>query len=158
METQVNPFEAPSAELEPSSGFERVNAAIYTPGQITAGTFLGGALVGIYFLHRNFRGMDQETNASKTLIGGSILVVALIAILPFLPSRFPNFVIPLAYTLVAKEVANRYQMKKTAILASEHYHPVSNWRVAAETFVGLIAFLILVIGGLFLIQIFRRGL
>jgi len=148
-------MDARASSLEATATPQEDKTPVYSPGQVKAGTFLGGPLVGIYFLYRTFKGMGQEASASKTLTGGLIFVIALAALLPFLPSRFPNIVIPLAYALIAESVAKRFQLKKPEILGSDRYRLVSNWRVAAQTLAGLIIFLIVIFGEVFLILSIR---
>jgi len=51
------------------------------------------------------------------------------ALLPFVPDRFPNYVIPLLYSIAAGFVADKWQLRKQAILDSGKYQIQSNWRV-----------------------------
>jgi hypothetical protein len=125
---------------------------------VTAGAFLGGALVAVYFLYRTFKAMKQGTFAFRTLIGGSAFILAVMALLPFLPSRFPNIGIPLAYTLAAKEIENRFPMKKKGIVASDQYQLVSNWRVAMEILLGFVILASLIIAAALVIQVSRGRL
>ena len=62
------------------------------------------------------------------------------AILPFLPDKFPNMVIPLVYSGLARIIADKKQLSKEAILASANYVRCSAWNVTIVCLVSLVSF------------------
>ena len=72
-----------------------------------------------------------------------------LATLPFLPDRFPRYVLPLAYSISAGAIAERWQLGKAAILESSQYQIQSTWRVACLGVILLIAFLVVAFMELF---------
>jgi hypothetical protein len=124
--------------MEPTVG----NPKLYTPIQIRAGSFLGGPIASVYFLRENFRVLGKVSEAKTTLAWGIAFVVCLLALLPFLPARFPNYLIPLAYSIAAGSIAEKWQLQKQAIVNSGRYQFQSNWRVFGLAVLFLVAFLI----------------
>jgi hypothetical protein len=102
---------------------------IYSPNQVAAGSFLGAPGAAVYLLWKNFKSLGNSSAAKRTLAWGSVLIVLLLAALPFIPSNFPNYAIPIAYTIIARLLAERLQMSKQAIADSEQYQFQSNWNV-----------------------------
>src|SRR5690349_15440202 len=102
---------------------------LYSPQQIALGSFWGGPFAAVYFLKENFLVLNQPGRAKRTLQFGALISGAMIGVLPFLPDKFPNLVMPLAYCIAARELAKVYQLKKEAIATSDLYTFRSNWRV-----------------------------
>ena len=102
---------------------------IYSPRQVFGGSFLGGPIAAVYFLHRNFQTLHNGDAARRTLWWGVVFNVGLIALIPFLPERFPNYVLPLAYSWAARGIATSKQMSKETIASSPEFSFYSNWRV-----------------------------
>ena len=121
------------------------NPKLYTPLQIRAGSFLGGPIASVYFLRENFRVLGKVPEAKTTLAWGIPFVICLWALLPFLPTRFPNYVIPLAYSIAAGSIAEKWQLQKQAIVNPGKYQFQSSWRVFGLALLFLLAFLI--VGG-----------
>ncbi len=122
---------------------------IYSPTQVAVGSFGGGPIATVYALWTNFRSLDNRSGAKQTIVWGSVFVVGLFLILPFLPDKFPNYAIPVAYSMTARLIAEKFQMTKTAILQSERYEFQSNWNVLGISIGFLIAFLIIAVAWLF---------
>ena len=102
---------------------------IYSPRQVSAGSFLGGPIALVYFLRNNFQRLGNNAAAAQTLLWGILFNIAILASIPFLPKHFPHYVIPLAYSLAAQGIAGAKQMKKESIAASLQFCFHSNWRV-----------------------------
>ena len=102
---------------------------VYSPTQVAVAAFFGGPIATVYVLWKNFRALDNHAAAKKTLIWGAVFLVAILVALPVLPDKFPNFAIPLAYTIVARQIADKYQMSKRSILDSTSHDFQSNWNV-----------------------------
>jgi hypothetical protein len=114
---------------------------LYTPLQVRLGSFLGGPIASVYFLRENFRTLGKASEARATLGWGGAIVIGLLASLPFLPTRFPNYVVPLAYSYAAGSITERWQLQKQAIVDSGTYQVQSNWRVFGLALLFLVAFL-----------------
>lgn len=72
---------------------------LYSPRQATTASIIGGPLAGLYVVRTNYQEMGRQAAARSALIYGLVFIAALFAILPFLPERFPNVVLPVAYSL-----------------------------------------------------------
>ena len=118
------------------------NPKLYTPLQIRAGSFLGGPIASVYFLRENFRVLGKASEAKTTLAWGIAFVICLWALLPFLPTRFRNYIVPLAYSIAAGSIAEKWQLQKQAIVDSGRYQFQSSWRVFGLALLFLFAFLI----------------
>src|SRR4051812_35538525 len=102
---------------------------IYSPKQIFAGSFLGGPIALVYFLRNNFQRLGNNTVAAQTLLWGVLFNIIILAAIPFLPKHFPNYVIPLAYSWIARGIADANQLNKESIATSLQFCFHSNWRV-----------------------------
>ncbi len=144
-----NPYASPTANVvdRPTAG-EPVR--LYSPTQVACGT-IGGPVGLIYFLWANFSSLGNSSGARKTLAYGALLILAIPAILPFLPDNLPNSPVTLAYILVARGVATRYQMTKQAIADSLRYDFHSNWRVFGIGMLCLVGSVVVIMGPLLLL-------
>jgi hypothetical protein len=122
---------------------------LYTPSQVRAGSLLGGPIAAVYFLTTNFRVLERSREARTTVFWGIAFVVGLMALLPFLPGRFPNYVLPLLYSIAAGAVAEHRQLQKQAIVDSETYRIQSNWRVIGLALLFLLTFMLIGVVELF---------
>jgi len=119
-----------------------VDPKLYTPLQVRFGSFLGGPIASVYFLRENFRVLGKVSEARTTLIWGSAFVICLWASVPFLPTHFPSYVVPLAYSYAAGSIAEKWQLQKQAIVDSGTYQVQSSWRVFGLALLFVLAFLI----------------
>ncbi|HEY2685666.1 MAG TPA: hypothetical protein VGI93_19305 [Steroidobacteraceae bacterium] len=101
----------------------------YTPMQVRVGSWLGGPIAAVFFLRENFRVLDRSAQAKATLLWGAAFCVASFSLLPFLPDRFPDYLVPLAYSYAAGAIAAKWQLPKQAIVNSTAYQLQSNWRL-----------------------------
>jgi hypothetical protein len=115
---------------------------IYSPTQIAVSSFCGGPFAAVFTLWKNFRSLENASGAMQTLVWGSLFVVVLFVVVPYLPDKFPNVAIPLAYALTARFIAQQHQMTKQAILESDRYAFQSNWNVFGISIGFMIAFLV----------------
>lgn len=122
---------------------------VFSPMQVFAGSFLGGPAAAVYFLWRNFLSLEKGREARLTLLWGIVFNIAVLGSLPFLPQRFPNYVIPLAYCLAARVVVETLQFKKDAIASSSRFAFESGWRVAGIGVLFLVATVVVWITVLF---------
>ena len=96
-------------------------------------------MAAVYFLRRNFQTLGNPDAARKTLWWGILFNIAITAVIPFLPDRFPNYVLPLAYSWAAHGIAASKQLSKEAIASSHEFSFASNWRVVGIALIFLIA-------------------
>lgn len=119
---------------------------LYSPMQVMVGSFVGGPFAVVYMLWQNFRALGEEPEARQMLIWGAVFVAAVFAILPMLPENFPNYVLPVIYSLGARLVAERFHLTKQAINESDRYAQQSNWNVLGISVAFLLAFIVLGVG------------
>ena len=129
---------------------------LYSPTQVTVGSFAGGPFAVVYMLWMNFRALGEAAEAKRMLIWGFVFVAAVFAILPMLPEGFPNYVLPITYSLGARLVAERFHLTKQAIKQSEHYGFQSNWNVFGISVGFLLAFMALAV--VFVLALDETGL
>jgi hypothetical protein len=122
---------------------------LYTPLQVRLGSFLGGPIAAAYFLRENFCVLARVPEARSTVVWGAAFVTGLMVLLPFLPERFPNYLIPLLYSYAAGSVAEKWQLQKQAIVSSGIYGVQSNWRVLGLALLFMIAFIVILFAELF---------
>ncbi len=118
---------------------------LYSPTQVTVASFVGGPFAAVYTLWMNFRALGDAAEARMTLIWGFVFVMAVFGILPALPEGFPNYVLPVIYSLGARLVAERFHLTKQAIRESERYGFQSNWNVLGISVAFLLAFIVLAV-------------
>lgn len=119
-------------------------AKLYTSGQAFAASFLGGPMAMTYVLWKNFQLLGNIGGARHTLIWGTVFVVVILLIAPFIPSGVPSYALPVLYAVPARLVVEKYQLSKQAILQSDKYGIRSVWNVAAVTVGFLLGFAVLI--------------
>lgn len=114
---------------------------LYSIGQITGATFLGGPFAGGVLLALNYRALAQPAKAWKALAGGAAAMAVLVALIAVLPEGVPNGVIPVAYTIAMGGVAQHLQ----GALITQHLGAGgpkgSNWTTAGLGCGSLVVFL-----------------
>jgi len=144
-----NPYATPNSDLiaTPASATH-----LYSPAQAACGALLGGPVGLIYFLRANFKALGNERLEKNTLIYGCILVVALVVALPLLPDKFPSAPFTVGYVVAARQIAEKFQMTKQAILNSSQYGFHSNWRVFGIGLLTLVGSAVVVAGPLLILH------
>ena len=108
---------------------------LYSPTQVQASALLGGPVAMVFVLKNNFDALGNKSGSKKTIIWGAIFIaLILLALTLGLIFREPfaghsNYLFPLVYSLVARQIAEKCQMSKRAILDSKGYEFRSNWYV-----------------------------
>lgn len=115
---------------------------MYSPNQISLGTYLGGPFAAIYFLKRNFDALNKEDLSKKTMQIGILFSIIILATMPFIPENTPNLLIPMLYLIPVIIVVGKHQMKKEEIIESSEHDFQSNWKVFGMSIVWLLAFLV----------------
>jgi len=129
-----------------------IKTKIYSPKQIYISAFLGGPFAMVFVLKKNFDALGSKTGSKKTIIWGVIFNLLLFSLLPFLPEKFPNLILPIAYSVAAMQIAEKYQMSKKAISDSQQYGFQSNWNVFGMSIGFLIATFVIFMLGLIGLQ------
>jgi len=99
----------------------------------------------IFMLKKNFDAMKDNAASRLTIIIGVLFIVLLFSVLPFLPGKTPNYLLPIIYSAAARGIAERYQMSKQAISGSEQFGFHSGWNVAGITLGFFVLFLVLIV-------------
>ncbi|NKZ38421.1 hypothetical protein HF690_05545 [Oleiagrimonas citrea] len=109
---------------------------VYSPIQSSFAAFLGGPLAAIWCMRRNFQALGKAESVRKTSLYGALVMLAMFLVLPFLPDKFPSFVIPVITIGVTQTLVQRLQFTKQVIIESRTLDFHSNWLVVG---VGLLA-------------------
>lgn len=109
---------------------------VYSPTQAAMGALLGGPIASVYFITKNFSVLGDDKLVKQSSFYGSLVIIIVLAILPFLPENFPNMVIPIITVVSTRALIEKLQFKKEDISNNEHLDFQSNWRVF---FAGLIS-------------------
>ncbi len=116
---------------------------LYSVGQITGATFLGGPLSGGVLLALNYRALGEPARALKALVAGAVAMVVLVALIAVLPEGVPNGVIPVAYTIAMGQIAHSLQGARIAQHLEAGGAKGSHWRTAGLGCGGLVVFFVL---------------
>jgi hypothetical protein len=112
---------------------------IYSPNQVMAGSLLGGPMAMVYLLWKNFQVLENPHGMRQILIWGSIFIITMIGFAPLLPTNWPDYALPILYSLGARSLAESFQMSKQAIGESPDYEFQSVWNVIAVSIAFLLA-------------------
>jgi hypothetical protein len=112
---------------------------IYSPNQVLAGALLGGPMAMVYLLWKNFQVLENPHGMRQILIWGSIFIITMIGFAPLLPANWPDYALPIGYSLGARSLAESFQMSKQAIGESQDYEFQSVWNVVAVSIAFLFA-------------------
>ena len=86
---------------------ERPTNKLFTENAIRIGTFLGGPLVAGYLIAENFRQLGETKKIQTTWLIAIAATVIVFVIAWFLPKKTPPYIIPIAYTVGAYELAKK---------------------------------------------------
>ncbi|MGM8936228.1 hypothetical protein ACS8E9_15335 [Pseudomonas neustonica] len=115
--------------------------AVYSPNQAAAAAFLGGPLAGLYFLKHNFRVLQRTEQEQLTVRYGGIFMVAMMAILPFIPESVPGLPFAVAFVVVSRMLVEKYQFSKQDIIDAPELEFQSNWLVFGVSLLCMVIFL-----------------
>jgi len=138
MTEPLNPFQPPKSDIEPAPTDARVR--MFSPNQALGGSFLGGPLAAAIFIRANYLALGKPRQARRMLIGGIAVTLLLLLALPFLPTRLPNQMLPLAYSFTARFWVERMQMSKSQIQSSPTFAFQTNGRVVLIGFLCFVVF------------------
>jgi hypothetical protein len=142
------PPDAPLTEARPGLG------KVYSPGQVAGATFLGSPLAGCWLLAQNYAVFGNE-RARKLALGWGVLgAFAVLAASLALPQRFPNVVVPAAYTVGLHQVARGLQGAQVEEHLAAGGQKHSSWRVVG---IGLVCAFLFVAGAIPLVLLTGVG-
>jgi hypothetical protein len=104
--------------------------------------YLGGPIVAIYFLSKNFKAIWEEGNVKKTYLFGILFTIILFGLVYFIPSDtfnlIPTYLIPMVYSWIAMGVYMWYQKQKIDELMNHGFTHYSFWNVVWISFLWLL--------------------
>lgn len=107
----------------------------YTVGQIGVCSFLGGPIAGGWMLSKNYAAFGDEDQSRAALMYTGLGVIALCAIIPFIPESFPSSAFPIGYCALLSAIAHKDKEK------IETYTRKSHWKAFG---ISVAAFVILI--------------
>jgi len=139
MADTINPYQVPMSNLEgPNANPTTPVTVVYSPGQGYAAAWLGGPLIGIHILAVNFKALNKQADGKPYVIAAIVFTFLLIFGCPFLPDKFPNYILPLAYSFAFRQVIEKQQFTKEKIRSSPELAFQSNWKVFGFSLISLI--------------------
>ncbi len=152
MDERPNPYSPPKSDTSQPAGKTPEAKRAFSPGQGGLGTFLGGPLAGTYYLRANFLAMGQPKRARQATVYGVLVSLGILALLPFLPEKTPNILVPLAYAITVRLLIERAQLTKQQILDAKDWIFHSNGRVALIAVIGFVVFAALAVAEVLLLM------
>lgn len=142
-----NPYAPPKAAVDglgaaSAGGVPAPVEVLYSPNQIAVATFLGTPIAAAWLAARNFRAMGQAQEVGRTWGFGILLTVVVFAVSTVLPDRVPNSVLPVAYCLALRALAESKFKSVIDAHISAGGSLGSWWRVVG---IGILCLLIVVV-------------
>ena len=119
---------------------------LYSRGQVTLATFLGGPLGGTVLMAQNYRRVGSYQSSRSAIAYGLLFTGVLVIVAFVLPQSFPRMAIPVGYTLAMAHVSDLLQAKMFAAHIQSSGRK-SSWWVT----VGLGSLCLIVTIGVFLV-------
>jgi hypothetical protein len=143
----MDPLEAyqpPRSEI-PQSAPTASSGKLYSPGQVAAAAFLGAPIGAVILMAANYRLLGRARSRRIALIAGIGGTAALLLVSFFLPEKFPNSALPIAYTIALRTIADRLQGPAYAAHLAAGGARQSHWRVVGIALACLSGLLVLMI-------------
>ena len=70
----------------------------YTPRQIYLASFVGSPIAAAWFFSRNYAAMSERSKGIRAIWMGLLATILLFVISTYLPEKFPNTVLPIAWS------------------------------------------------------------
>jgi hypothetical protein len=99
-----NPYASPVVEPPVRRPYK-----LFSPGHVAWAAFLGAPLAGCVVMAVNYWRVGKPRAAWVALLCGGVATLALLGVGFVVPDRFPNFIIPAAYTFAMLQVAKSLQ-------------------------------------------------
>ena len=145
---EQNPYAPPQAAVsDVDSGSASalsfpIAGGLYTSGQHFVAAFLGTPIAAALIAASNYRRLGRDRAARNVIWWGIVATVVLLGVTYVLPDRFPNTVLPLAYCIGVRALA---QVTFGGVLSAHRAaggKPASWWRLLGVSVLSL-----LVVGG-----------
>lgn len=140
-----NPYAPPKANVSDHDvAGSSVVRELYTPSQHAVAAFIGSPIAAAVLAAFNYRALGRSRDANQVVVWGIVATFVVFGVALVLPDEFPNAVLPLAYTVAIRSLA---QMQFGAVVDAHRAgggRIGSWWRVVGIGFLSLI-----VIGGVF---------
>ena len=104
---------------------------LYKDKVIGPATFFGGPLVAGYLIAENFKKLGETDMARKTWMITIAVFIVVFGTVLYIPANipFPNFLIPITYTLITQAMVKRFQSAQVAAHIEKGGELYSGWRV-----------------------------
>src|SRR5689334_12342096 len=104
-----NPYAPPKANVDPAQSGASVDSSmrLYTPDQHFLASFLGSPIAAAWIAAANYRVLGRQRAARDVIVWGAIATAVILVISYALPERFPNIVVPLAYSVLVRSLAQQ---------------------------------------------------
>ena len=147
---QQNPF-APPSELADVQGARTatsgnfVGVRVYSPNQVALATFIGSPIASAWLIGANFVAFGNSGAARKAWLWAGLTTAAITGVGALLPDGVPTSPIAIAYTLVARHLAEKFQARDIAAVLTGGGSQYSSWRAAGLGLVSLLGFMAVVV-------------
>lgn len=141
-----NPYAAPISKAQESkSASNGALRQLFSPTQGAMGAFLLGPITGVYIIQANFAAMGESARRGHAIVYGSLLIVAVALLSPFVPEKVPAIAFGLLYMIPTRWVMEKFQPSKQQIIGSHDYVFRSNWLVFGIGLVGIVVYMIVIV-------------
>ncbi|MBK8810504.1 MAG: hypothetical protein IPN69_07170 [Acidobacteria bacterium] len=129
---------------EEKPNLPEITGNLFSNFQIALATFIGMPIAGSILLAQNYRNLGRAGSGWQTLILGLVSTIVLFIIAFLLPDGFPNFILPMAYTIAMRQLVEYLQGD---VIANQK----GSWAVTVGVAVGcLVLIMALVFGAIVL--------
>jgi len=122
---------------------------LFTDFQIALATFIGMPIAGCLLLAQNYRNLGRASSGWQTLILGFVSTIILFIVAFSLPERFPNFVLPMAYTIAMRQLVKYLQ--GDVIAFQEAQGKKGSWAVTVSVAIGCLILIVALLFGAILL-------
>jgi hypothetical protein len=123
-------------------------AKLYTINQGVLATFLGGPLGGAIIIAQNYKQFGSPQSAKRAIVVGVLATCALVPIVLILPESTPNAVLPVAYSIAFRLLAERLQGAELKLRIEAGTERQSWWRTLGVSVVTALCTGLVLFGGL----------
>ena len=145
-----NPYAPPKANVDGLTGVEAAapapSARLYSSMQMAVASFIGTPIAASWFAAANFRAFEQRRAARQILLWGLAATTLVLGIAFVLPEGTPNAVLPVAYSVGVRLIADRVFAACLKDHESRGGRRGSWWRVVGVSFLFALGVLAVVWG------------
>jgi hypothetical protein len=132
---------------------QRPSYTLYTPNQISVATLIGTPIAGALLLSANHTRLGEHSLARQTLVGASLVTVAVLAVAPFLPAGAPRMGIAIGLWVGMRHYAKQQMDAALQVHIALGGGRASNWTVAGVSLASLVVLILAALGAM---ALFRR--